>query len=44
VLPNMMAKAARGSLKPEAAVEDAARQIHRIYANWRKRGLIGGKA
>ena len=44
VLPNMMAKAARGSLTPEAAVEDAARQIRHIYEGWRKRGLIGGKA
>lgn len=44
VLPNMMAKAARGSLSPEAAVEDAARQCRHIYESWRKRGLIGGKA
>ena len=44
ILPNMMAKAARGDLKPEAAVDDAARQIRPIYESWRKRGLIGGKA
>lgn len=43
VLPNMMAKAARGDLKPEQAVDQAAKQIESIYAQWRGRGLIGGK-
>lgn len=44
ILPNMMAKASRGDLTPEAAVDEAAGQIRKIYANWRKRGLIGGDA
>jgi multiple sugar transport system substrate-binding protein len=44
ILPNMMAKAARGSLKPEEAVDQAAKQIEKVYDSWRKRGLIGGKA
>lgn len=43
ILPNMMAKAARGDLKPEQAVEEAAKQAEAIYAQWRGRGLIGGK-
>ncbi|HUH86566.1 MAG TPA: ABC transporter substrate-binding protein, partial [Pusillimonas sp.] len=42
ILPNMMAKAARGDLSPEQAVDEAARQTERIYAQWRDRGLIGG--
>lgn len=44
ILPNMLAKAARGTLSAEAAVDDAAKQITKIYAGWRKRGLIGGNA
>ncbi|NYT35947.1 carbohydrate ABC transporter substrate-binding protein [Allopusillimonas soli] len=44
ILPNMMAKAARGDLKPEEAVDEAAGRISKIYENWRKRGLIGGDA
>jgi multiple sugar transport system substrate-binding protein len=39
----MMAKAARGDLTPEQAVEEAAKQAEAIYAQWRGRGLIGGK-
>lgn len=44
ILPNMMAKAARGDLSAEAAVEEAAGQMRKIYSDWRKRGLIGGEA
>ena len=44
VLPNMLAKAARGTLTPEQSVDEAARQCEAIYAQWRARGLIGGKA
>lgn len=44
ILPNMMAKAARGDLSPEAAVDEAAQHITQIYAQWRARGLIGGQA
>ena len=43
ILPNMMAKAARGDLTPEQAVDEAAKQCESIYAQWRGRGLIGGK-
>jgi len=42
ILPNMMAKAARGDLTPEQAVDEAAKQAQSIYAQWRGRGLIGG--
>jgi ABC-type glycerol-3-phosphate transport system substrate-binding protein len=42
VLPNMMAKAARGDLSPKEAVAQADRQCQRIFAKWRGRGLIGG--
>lgn len=44
VLPNMLAKAARGTLTPEQTVDEAARQCMAIYAQWRARGLIGGKS
>lgn len=43
ILPNMMAKAARGDLSPEQAVDEAAKQAEQIYAQWRSRGLIGGQ-
>lgn len=43
ILPNMMAKAARGDLTAEQAVDQAVRQIELIYGQWRERGLIGGK-
>jgi len=43
ILPNMMAKAARGDMSAEEAVDEAARHTESIYAQWRKRGLIGGK-
>ena len=42
ILPNMMAKAARGDLSPEQAVDQAAKQASAIYSRWRERGLIGG--
>ncbi|RTZ45727.1 carbohydrate ABC transporter substrate-binding protein [Candidimonas sp. SYP-B2681] len=42
ILPNMMAKAARGDLSAEQAVDQAAKQAEQIYAQWRGRGLIGG--
>lgn len=43
ILPNMMAKAARGDLTPEQAVDQAAGQVSAVYARWRERGLIGGR-
>jgi ABC-type glycerol-3-phosphate transport system substrate-binding protein len=42
IIPNMFAKAARGELSPKAAVEDAEKQITRIFDDWRKKGLVAG--
>ncbi len=42
ILPNMMAKAARGELSPKDAVAEAEAQIKPIFDKWRARGLIGG--
>jgi multiple sugar transport system substrate-binding protein len=43
VVPNMFANAARG-MQPEKAVEQATLLAKTIFASWRKKGLIGGKA
>jgi ABC-type glycerol-3-phosphate transport system substrate-binding protein len=43
VLPQMMAKAARGQLSPQAAVEEAEGRIKAIYKKWRDQGLVGGE-
>jgi multiple sugar transport system substrate-binding protein len=42
VLPNMLARAARGDASPQQAVTDAHRQIEPIFAKWRSQGLVGG--
>ena len=42
VLPNMMAKAARGEMSPQQAVEDAEAQILPLAEKWKNEGLIGG--
>lgn len=42
VLPNMMAKAARGDMTPAAAVADAEKQVKTIFDKWRRQGLVGG--
>ena len=42
IIPNMMAKAARGELSAKEAVADAEAQIKPIYEKWRERGLVGG--
>ena len=42
IIPNMMAKAARGELSAKEAVEDAEAQIKPIYEKWRAQGLVGG--
>jgi hypothetical protein len=39
----MLANAARG-MKAETAVEQAELLAKTIFAKWRKKGLIGGKA
>ncbi|MDP8929001.1 MAG: ABC transporter substrate-binding protein [Actinomycetota bacterium] len=42
IIPNMMAKAARGELSAKDAVTQAEAQIKPIFDKWRARGLIGG--
>jgi ABC-type glycerol-3-phosphate transport system substrate-binding protein len=42
VIPNMFARAARGELSPQAAVQQADRQVRAIFDRWRARGLVGG--
>jgi multiple sugar transport system substrate-binding protein len=44
IIPNMMAKAARGEMDPDAAVADAERQIKAIFERWRSQGLVGGSS
>ncbi len=43
VLPNMMARAARGEASPKDAVGEAEAEIKAIFARWRGRGLVGGR-
>ena len=42
VLPNMMAKAARGEMSPQDAVADAEAQVKPLAEKWKNEGLIGG--
>jgi multiple sugar transport system substrate-binding protein len=42
ILPDMLARAARGEVSPREAVEDAEEQITAIFEEWRQEGLIGG--
>ncbi|MGH9226931.1 MAG: ABC transporter substrate-binding protein [Acidimicrobiales bacterium] len=42
VLPQMMAKAARGQLSPRDAVIEAEGRIKQIFQQWRDRKLVGG--
>jgi len=42
IIPNMMAKAARGQLSAKDAVADAEAQIKPIFEKWRAQGLVGG--
>ena len=42
ILPNMLARVARGRQTAEQSVEAAERQITPIFDKWRERGLIGG--
>lgn len=44
IIPNMMARVARGRQSPQAAVERAEGQIRPIFEKWREKGLIGGAA
>jgi ABC-type glycerol-3-phosphate transport system substrate-binding protein len=43
IIPNMFARAARGEATAQQAVADAEAQIRPIFAQWRQRGLIGGR-
>lgn len=43
VLPQMMAKAARGQLTAQRAVEEAETQVKKIFQKWRDNGLVGGE-
>ena len=42
LIPNMYARAARGDMSPEQSVKKTTAQIEKIFAKWRKRGLVGG--
>jgi ABC-type glycerol-3-phosphate transport system substrate-binding protein len=42
VLPQMMAKAARGQLSPRDAVIEAEGRVKAIFQQWRERKLVGG--
>ncbi len=42
VIPNMYARAAKGEMSPEASVKRAHQQTEKIFAKWRKKGLVGG--
>ena len=44
ILPNMMARAARGEQTPEESVAQAEQEITAIFDHWRGEGLIGGGA
>lgn len=40
ILPNMMARVARGELSAEDSVKRAAKEVREIYGKWRERGLV----
>ena len=42
VVPNMMARAARGQQSAKDSVAQAEREVKQIYEKWRQRGLVGG--
>jgi ABC-type glycerol-3-phosphate transport system substrate-binding protein len=42
VVPNMMARAARGQQTAKESVAQAEQEIKAIYDKWRKQGLVGG--
>ncbi len=43
ILPQMMARAARGEMSARDAVVDAENRIRPIFQRWRERGLVGGR-
>lgn len=44
IIPNMLAKAARGELTPEQAVAEAEGQVRAVFERWRGQGLVGGSS
>ncbi|MGH2746976.1 MAG: hypothetical protein ACRDKB_03500, partial [Actinomycetota bacterium] len=42
VLPNMLARVARGRQTAEESVEQAHEECEEIFTKWRNEGLIGG--
>ena len=42
VIPNMMARAARGQQSAKDSVAQAEGEVKQIYSRWRERGLVGG--
>lgn len=42
VLPNMLARVARGEQEAEQSVEQAHQECEQIFAKWRQEGLVGG--
>jgi ABC-type glycerol-3-phosphate transport system substrate-binding protein len=42
VVPNMMARAARGQQSARESVEQADREVRQIFDKWRRQGLVGG--
>ena len=44
VIPNMLARAARGKESPQQSVATAEAQMKPIFEKWRKKGLIGSAA
>ena len=42
ILPNMLARVARGNQEPEQSVEQAHQECEEIFEKWRSEGLVGG--
>lgn len=42
LIPNMYARAARGDQTPAESVKSTHDQVEKVFAKWRKRGLVGG--
>src|SRR5680860_1919087 len=42
ILPNMLARVARGGQEAEESVEQAHQECEQIFEKWRSEGLVGG--
>ena len=42
VIPNMMARAARGEQSSKDSVAQAEQEVKKVFEKWRQRGLVGG--